>query len=200
MIYVYMRVSTKKQETQRQEFVIEEYITKNNIKVDETFVDVISGKVETSKRDNFMAMYNKLQPNDTIIVADFTRIGRGWDHIQEVYKDLQKLSINLEIVRHPYLNIVANETLDSAKRLYKEISIAIACYTAQVEREETSLRTKQALQAKKKQGVKLGAERQYDHNRVIEFKKLNPKLTLSEIALQLNISKTSVHRILKGMN
>ena len=44
MNYAYMRISTNKQHTDRQEYILKDYFEKNNIHIDAWFVDVITGK------------------------------------------------------------------------------------------------------------------------------------------------------------
>lgn len=153
--YAYMRVSTNKQDTDRQENEIKSYAAKNNITIDKWFVDVISGKI--TNKPSWTEMKSVLQKNDTVMVLDFDRIGRDWDNIIEEYNWLVQNYINLKIVNFDMLDIHA-ERLDTTleEKLIKNMAIQIACYSAQAEREKLSRRTKEGLAATKAKGTVLG--------------------------------------------
>lgn len=154
-LYGYMRISTDKQFVDRQQAGIEEYARKHEKTIDEYFIDVISGA--NLNKPEWTRLKETLQKNDTIIVLDFDRLGRDWEDIKKQYSLLVENKINLIVVNYDLLNIVADDLDKSLEtKLVKNMSIELACYVAQKEREKISQRTKEALAVKKQQGVILG--------------------------------------------
>ena len=154
-LYGYMRVSTDKQVVDRQRAGIEEYVAKNDLMVDEWFIDVISGA--NLSKPEWNRLKSSVEKFDTIIVLDFDRLGRDWEDIKKQYYFLVNEKINLIVVNYDLLNIVADDLEKSLEaKLVKNMSIELACYVAQKEREKISQRTKEALAVKKQQGVILG--------------------------------------------
>ena len=69
MRYGYVRVSTKGQNTARQDVLMKE------LGVDKVFVDKCSGK--NMDRPQYSAMMALLQPGDTVVVESYSRMSRS---------------------------------------------------------------------------------------------------------------------------
>lgn len=69
MRYGYVRVSTKGQNTARQDVLMQE------LGVDKVFVDKCSGK--NTDRPQYQAMMATLQPGDTVVVESYSRMSRS---------------------------------------------------------------------------------------------------------------------------
>lgn len=78
---LYIRVSTKEQETARQEVLIEQK------KIDKVFTDKLSGK--NTDRPQFKAMMNYLREGDTLYVESISRLSRS---IRDLLKTVDELS------------------------------------------------------------------------------------------------------------
>lgn len=200
MYYIYQRISTEKQSLIRQEGAIDDYCKANNITVapENIYADVITGK--TIKRDNYQAMKSKLQKDDILIMLDLDRLGRNWDLIKAEWKDLTDKGVYIIIVNCPLINVLpeVTGTVSIDKRLIQELMFSLLCYLSQKEVEKVSARTKEALRAKREQGVKLGRPRTIDNAmRDMVISMHNDGKRGYKIAAELGISVGTVSNILK---
>ena len=158
--YAYMRVSTIKQDIARQKQAINDYEKEKgiNISKDNYYVDYYTGK--TFDRENYQKMVNNMNKGDYLIVKEVDRLGRNWDLIKQEWTRLQDLGVKIIIIDLPILSdALPNETemlTGLTGRLIKEQMLTLMCYSAQLERDKISKRTKEALAEKKIHGTKSG--------------------------------------------
>jgi len=200
MYYIYQRVSTEKQSLIRQEGAIADYCKANNITVPEenVFSDVITGK--TIKRENYQKMKSVLQKDDILILLDLDRLGRSWDIIKDEWKELTDKGVYIIVVNCPIINVLPDSSgvVSVDKRLVQELTFSILCYVSEKEVEKISARTKEALKAKKEQGVKLGRKEKFDSDMRASVRNLHKKgLSYREIEKELKVPKATVFRMLK---
>lgn len=199
--FIYQRVSTEKQTVERQESAIGEYCKENNIVVptENIYSDVITGK--TIKRKNYQAMKERISKGDVLILLDLDRLGRSWDIIKEEWTDLtERIGAYIVIVNCPMINALPdkNGTISTDRRLIQTVMFELLCYMSQREVEKISQRTKESLQAKKEQGIKLGRPATYtteDNNKILELAAKG--LSQRAIAKELNISLGKVNATIK---
>jgi len=158
--YAYMRVSTTKQDIARQEQAINDYKKEKGINIpkENYFIDYYTGK--TFDRENYQQMINSMNKGDYLIVKEVDRLGRNWDLIKQEWTRLQDLGVKIIIIDLPILSdALPNETemlTGLTGRLIKEQMLTLMCYSAQLERDKISQRTKEALAEKKIHGTKSG--------------------------------------------
>ena len=150
MKYCYIRVSTNKQEYERQVKVLQDcgYTDGVNCKyIEETF----TGK--TTKRPVYDELIATLQNDDTLIVESLTRLSRAGviRTLEEVAKLVQDKKINVIILKENF-NLKAGEKPDANTSML----LGIFSVLAQFERDLISERTKETLEAKKIYGTKSG--------------------------------------------
>ena len=93
-------------------------------------------------------MLQTLDDADTLIVTELSRLGRSTAEIISLVNAMVKRSIRVIIIK---------QNLDIAQHdMNSKIIITLFSLFSELERDMISLRTKEALQAKKAQGVKLG--------------------------------------------
>lgn len=201
MNYAYMRISTNKQHTDRQEYILKDYFEKNNIHIDAWFVDVITGK--TFDRPEFSKLKDTVKSEeDTVYFTEVDRLGRDWDGIKREYKWFEDNVVNVIILEVPALSMSIYKedgTVDLNIKLIKSIVLDTYCFASQNEREKLSRRTKDALQAKKEQGVKLGRPATKKAQEVIDLivKMANEGYSTREIQFKTGKSRQYVCRIKK---
>ena len=197
MYYIYQRVSRETQSLIRQEGAIGDYCKANNIEVPEEniFSDVITGK--TIKRENYQQMKAKLQKEDVLIMLDLDRLGRNWDLIKKEWKELTEKGVYIIIVNCPLINVLpdSNGSISIDKRLIQEMMFTLLCYVSQKEVEKVSLRTREALAAKKANGQKLGAPQKVSDKQREEIKELRKSHTCREIAEMYGVDASTISRI-----
>ena len=156
--FVYQRVSCDKQSLIRQEGAIGDYCKANNIEVPEEniFSDVITGK--TIKRENYQQMKAKLQKGDMLLLLSVDRLGRNWEIIKKEWQELTDMGVYITVIDCPIINVMPDENgnISLDKRLIQSIMFELLCYLSQKEVERLSIRTREALKAKREQGVVLG--------------------------------------------
>lgn len=145
--YAYMRVSTDKQTIENQRRTILEYANKHDLgKV--TFKEET---ISSRKKDRFIyQVIDELESGDTLLVYEISRIGRSMGDINSIVSRIRDKNVML-IAISQNLTIKPNEDDITSHSMLFALSIA-----AQVERDMISERTRNALQARKESGVKLG--------------------------------------------
>lgn len=189
MKYGYMRISTQdKQEFTRQEFILKDY------NLDRVFEEKISGTKKACGREEFNKLLEIVQSGDEIYFESMSRMARSMQDLIDTTNYLVKQKKVKVIFIKENLSI-GGDGLDAMGALVFNIMGAFA----QFERDLISDRTKQSLQAKKEQGIRLGKKVDYtkaDEERAIELRKKG--WTLQKIADETGISKSAVHRLCKN--
>ena len=183
MILGYIRVSTDKQDNQKQKHLILEYAHTNNLKVNE-FIEVEISSRKSEKLRKITELKNKLQKDDTLIVAELSRLGRNMMDVMNLIQELSDKGVKLIFIRQPELS-----TFNSA---HNKLLLAIYSYFAESEREFISIRTKQGLAAAKASGKKLGRKKGQKVK-----SKYDPYFEKIKEMLLKNVSITSVHKIIE---
>ncbi len=147
MVLGYIRVSTDKQDNSKQKHLILEYAQEHKLHVDE-FISVEESSRKNLQKRKITELKTKLKKNNTLIVAELSRLGRNMLEVMNLIQELNDNNINLVFIRQPELS-----TFNTA---HSKLLLAIYSYFAESEREFISLRTKQGLAAAKASGKVLG--------------------------------------------
>lgn len=146
-ILAYLRVSTDKQDLNNQKLEILEFARKRDLKVNE-FVEVMISSRKTSKQRRIDELLDRLATSDTLIVTEMSRLGRSTAEVIGLVNQLIARSIRV---------IVIKQNLDLNRHdMGSKIMVTVFSLLAELERDLISLRTKEALAAKKAQGIQLG--------------------------------------------
>lgn len=148
MIVSYLRVSTKEQDTRRQERAIEEYCKDNNIKLDKTFIDKESGK--SFEREGYKSLKEYLRKGDTLIIKELDRLGRNMELIKEEWQYFSKNGINIVIIDSPILN--TKDKSDLEKTLISNIVFELLAYMGEKERIKIKQRQAEGIAEVKRTG------------------------------------------------
>ena len=138
----YIRTSTDKQDLNNQKLDILEFARKRELKVDE-FVEITISSRKTSKQRRIDEVLERLGDSDTLVVTELSRLGRSTAEVIALINELVHRSIRV---------IILKQNLDIAKH---DMNSLFSLF-AELERDLISLRTKEALNAKRLQGVTLG--------------------------------------------
>ena len=199
--YQYKRISTNHQSLVRQDVALGNYCKENNIVVpeDNIYSDIITGK--TTKRVNYQIMKSKLQKDDVLILLDLDRLGRTWDIIKSEWEELTNMGVYIIIVNCPLINVMPDSKgeISVDKRLIQQMMFTLLCYLSQKEVEKISMRTKEALKAKKEQGVELGRPKTISDEIRQKVISLKGTMNYRDIADEVGVSIATVSRIIKGV-
>jgi DNA invertase Pin-like site-specific DNA recombinase len=142
----YIRISTDKQDLDKQRHLLLEYAQKERMVIDE-FIEVeVSSRQDVGER-RIDELQSKLQKGDILLVAELSRLGREMLQVLNIINELSVKGVKISFVRQPELSTTGS---------YGKLLLAIYSYFAEAEREFISMRVKQGLAAAKAKGVKLG--------------------------------------------
>ena len=159
-LYVYIRVSTEKQEFGRQILEIYSWAKKKNIKIciDCIFCDKYTGK--TLKRKAYEEMRIFTKENDYILVSEVSRLGRNWDDVKKEWYKLRAENVNLLIMDYDLLSAtLPNEEsviMNVDRKFMQENIFNGILYASCKKIEEVSKSTKAGLKKAKLKGKKVG--------------------------------------------
>ena len=142
----YLRVSSETQNIEKNKTEILRFANEKKLGPVIWIEEIVSGRVSWRKR-KIGGVINDLQAGDHLIVSELSRLGRSMLECMEILAVALSKQLNIYAVK-------GNWRLDASIQS-KIIAMAFSM-AAEIERELISKRTKEALEAKKKQGVKLG--------------------------------------------
>ena len=142
----YIRVSTDKQDLDKQRHLLFEYAHNNGLNIDAFITVEMSSRKNTKERKIDKLMSTLLQ-DDVLLVAELSRLGRNMLETLNIINALVQKGIKIIFVRQPEL---------STNGPHGKLLLAIYSYFAEAERDFISIRTKQGLAAARAKGVKLG--------------------------------------------
>lgn len=194
MIYGYIRVSTDKQTVENQRFEINRFLQKTKFHVDSWIEETISGTVSPKKR-NLGKLIEKTKAGDIIICSELSRLGRNMFMIMSILNILMERGVLIYTVKEHYK---LGQDLTS-----KVLAFAFSI-SAEIEKTLISQRTKEALNRKKAQGVKLGRPKG-KKNKTHKLSGCDDKIRamLSEgyprtlISKQLNVAPSTLYLYMK---
>ncbi len=146
-ILAYLRASTDKQDLSNQKLEILEFARRQGLRVDE-YVELTISSRKTSKQRRIDELVQRLEETDTLIVTELSRLGRSTAEVIALVNALVERNIRL---------IAIKQNLDISRQdMNSKIIITLFSLFAELERDLISLRTREALAAKKAQGRPLG--------------------------------------------
>jgi putative DNA-invertase from lambdoid prophage Rac len=132
--------------TQAQEESIEKYINKENINI---YKNIVININVPNEEKNILELLKNCEMNSSIIVANLNVFGRTIETILEIVKFLLSNKIRILVVDQ-------NLDLIDDKDMLTQMILGVVSMTIGLEKELMSLRTKEALSAKKLSGIPLG--------------------------------------------
>jgi len=147
-VLAYLRVSTSKQDLQNQRLEILEYARRHDLKVSE-FMEIEISSRKSTKQRRIDELLSTLKPNDTLIVAELSRLGRSVGQIITIVDELIKNSIRLIAIKERI-------DIDGGQDIQTKVMITMFSLFAEIERMLISERTRQGLACARAKGKKLG--------------------------------------------
>ena len=194
MVVAYLRVSTEKQFLANQREELLRFAEKNGLQIDKWYTETVSGSVRSKDR-KLSGVLNRMQRGDSLIVTEISRLSRTMLEIMTILNSCIKKEIVLYSTKEGYVfqNDMNSKVLGFAFGLMAEI-----------ERNLISMRTKEALARRRQEGVTLGrkqgtcpAMRVLRENKRRLIKDAQRGVSCSELARQMGVSRTTMHRFLK---
>ncbi len=146
-IITYVRVNKNNLEyTQVQREEISKYVKEHSIDILQDFEIEIN---QPNEEKNILDLLKSCQKDSRIIVYDLNVFGRTVDRILEIVKFLLENKINIIVIKQ-------NLDLVDDNDMLTQMILGVISMTVNLEKDLMSLRTKEALTAKKLEGVHLG--------------------------------------------
>lgn len=181
-VFTYIRINENNEKyTQEQKENIKNYIEAKKLEVYKEIKIVIN----TPKQEkNILQLLENCEKNSKLIVTNLNVFGRTIDRILEIVRFLLQNKIRI-IVLEQNLDLIDDEDMLS------KMILSIISITVSLDKELISLRTKEALAAKKLDGVALGKPKG-----TIQKSKFDEKRDKIEEFLALGLSVRKISKLL----
>lgn len=201
---IYARVSTAKQELDRQINELKAYAKKNEMELVQVFTDTQSGKSKAATRKASSEMFAFIQSEkiDIVLVSEISRLGRNSFDVQRTVNEIVNVQ-GIDLYLHQQ-NMRARDRDGKINFVFKLITDILA-NLAQLEREQLSNRVKSGLKEARRKGKKLGRPKGAENSEAILLKypeiqkRLRQKNSLRDIAKLCKTSVNTVQKVKKAM-
>jgi DNA invertase Pin-like site-specific DNA recombinase len=183
----YLRASTDRQDLNNQKLEILEFARQKNLHVDE-FVAITVSSRKTSKQRRIDELLHTLSELDTLVVTELSRLGRSTSEVIALVNELVQRQIRVIIIKQ-------NLDLRQNHDMTAKVMITLFSLFAELERDLVSLRTKEALAAKKSQGIRLGKPQG-----TLQASKFDQDRPRIEELLRLGLSARKIAKVLGYSN
>lgn len=156
----YLRVSTATQDLEKNKADILHLANDKGFGSVEWVTETVSGRVSWKKRV-LGQLLEELQSGDILLVSELSRLGRSMLECMEILSLAMRQNIQIYTVKG---NWELNDSIQS-----KIVAMAFSM-AAEIERDLISQRTKEALAAKKRAGVKLGRPKGSGKSKLDKFR------------------------------
>ena len=191
MEYVYVRVSSREQKTDRQLAVVGDVVKeKRNI-----FVDKQSGK--DIERAAYKRLIGRLKAGDVIFVKAIDRLDRDYEEILEQWRIITKVKgADICVLDFPLLDTRKKCDGNLTGTFVADMVLQILSYVAQTEHEFIHQRQAEGIAAAKTKGIKFGRPKTVLPPQFEEIAALYNKGTifLSAAAAKLGMNRSTFYR------
>ena len=176
----YVRVSTKEQNTTRQEEIMK------SLGVNKVYIDKMSGK--DTKRPALQEMMNFVREGDSVVVESISRFARNTKDLLNLIEDLSVKDVTF---------ISKKEAIDTTTPSGK-FMLTIFGAVAELEREYILQRQREGIEIAKKQGKYKGRQSAvHDISKETIKKWQSGKITAAKAIQELGVSKSTFYRWIK---
>ena len=179
----YLRVSTGRQDINRQKLAVLAYAHTHRVIVD-AFMETQHSSQRAMQRAELLQMIEALQPGDRLIVSELSRLGRSLSQILQIIDRLRQKEVRLVVIKEAI-------RFEGRHNIQTKAMIALFGLFAEVERDLIAERTKEGLAAAKARGQRLGRPQG-----ALSTSKLDGKAGDIRSLLQKHVSKASIARIM----
>ena len=203
-VVILARVSTDKQEYERQINELTEYCRKMNWQVEKVFANKISGAVKNEEREEIIELIEYVKSNDIcrVVCLEISRVGRNTLEALKIIQTLNENGVSL------YVKNYNLETLDSDDKINPVVSLicTILLEVASMERltikERMASGRKQYIEKCRRDGVKMGrpstyrkSDEEYKRQYQKEISLIRKGLSLSNISAITGSSINTIRKI-----
>lgn len=179
----YIRVSTKEQNTIRQEYLME------SLGVDEIYIDRMSGK--TRDRPELNKMLDYVRKGDTVVVESISRFARNTRDLLELVEQLSTKGVEF---------VSQKEAIDTSTATGK-FMLTVFGAVAELEREYILQRQREGITIAKEQGKYTGRKPiQHPEFAMVVSRWKRGEMTAVEARKTLGMSASTFYRRVRGIS
>lgn len=156
----YLRVSTIDQDLEKNKAQILHLANDKNLGKVEFVEEKVSGRINWRER-KIGEIIHQLSAGDTVLLSEFSRLGRSMLECMEIIAIATQKGIKMYTVKGGWQ---LDDTIQS------KVMAMVFSMVAEIERDLISKRTKEALQTKKANGVKLGRPKGAGKSKLDKYK------------------------------
>lgn len=191
MTVAYLRISTGKQHLRNQREEILRFSASHNLSIDKWVTEIVSSRKNRQER-KLGNLLRQLRKGDTLIVTELSRLSRTLTEIMAIMEQCLKQQIRFYTIKEGY---AFDDSINS-----KVLCFAFGL-VAEIERSLISIRTKEALAARRADGITLGRRKgscvkqqllREQRERLLDM--LHGEHTLSDICRTFRVSPQTFHR------
>ena len=182
--YGYVRVSTKEQSYEYQKAQILHYANENKLGHVEFIEDIVSGAKDWKTRAIGDLVIHQMQSGDTLLVNEFSRLGRSLLDILEILKTLKEKECGVHVVRE---KMVIGDDISS------KLMVFMFSLVSEIERDLIKSRVTEGVQ----NSIRNNPNKSWGRKKGSQYKsKLDDKRDSIIELLNKDISKASISKML----
>ena len=205
-VVIFARVSTDRQEYQRQLVELREYCAKAGWQVVREFASKISGAKRNDERPEIMEMIDYIKANaiDRVVVLEISRLGRNTIEALKVIQNLNDNGVSLYIKNYNLETLTPSGQVNPVASLICTILIEIAQMERLTIRERMASGRNQYIRRCREQGIKMGRPSTYRKSEAMYKEQYGREISLLKKGISLrnvsSITGTSVNTLRKIRN
>lgn len=205
-VVIFARVSTDRQEYQRQLVELREYCAKAGWQVVREFASKISGAKRNDERPEIMEMIDYIKANaiDRVVVLEISRLGRNTLEALKVIQNLNDNGVSLYIKNYNLETLTPDGQVNPVASLICTILIEIAQMERLTIRERMTSGRNQYIRRCREQGIKMGRPSTYRKSEAMYKEQYGREISLLKKGISLrnvsSITGTSVNTLRKIRN
>ena len=202
-VVILARVSTDKQEYERQINELTEFCRKMNWQVEKVFANKISGAVKNEEREEIVELIEYVKSNDIcrMVCLEISRVGRNTLEALKIIQTLNENGVSLYVKNYNLETLDSDGKVNPVASLICTILLEVASMERLTIKERMASGRKQYIERCRRDGVKMGRPSTYRKSDDEYRKQYQRELSLIRKGLSLaNISAitgTSINTIRK---
>ena len=203
-VVILARVSTDKQEYERQINELTEYCRKMNWQVEKVFANKISGAVKNEEREEIVELIEYVKSNDIcrVICLEISRVGRNTLEALKIIQTLNENGVSLYVKNYNLETLDSDGKVNPVASLICTILLEVASMERLTIKERMASGRKQYIERCRRDGVKMGrpstyrkSDEEYKRQYQREISLIRKGLSLSNISAITGSSKNTIRKI-----
>lgn len=203
-VVILARVSTDKQEYERQINELTEYCRKMNWQVEKVFANKISGAVKNEEREEIIELIEYVKSNNIcrVVCLEISRVGRNTLEALKIIQTLNENGVSLYVKNYNLETLDSNGKVNPVASLICTILLEVASMERLTIKERMASGRKQYIEKCRRDGVKMGrpstyrkSDEEYKRQYQKEISLIRKGLSLSNISAITGSSINTIRKI-----